>query len=582
MNPKPPAPTNSNGTAGHANGSMRIGPFWKRASDPLPGGGDEPFDALTDLFLGEIGGARGAACTGKARVASEPSTSEDGPVLRLAGMEDQYQLAPPATAISATPDGDVPTHPASPVLMLEDDRGEAVPITMIDPPHARDPAMELMVLGNLPALAGAWASQYVRETAEQVGKPVAYLRVQGAFVGLDLVGALADIAASPTPEDLGSLDDAIDAAAEITDRWIIRCDSGQEGVVAGSAITRFVTILTGTDRAACEACKLSLASLNTRLPGPGEGSPKIRLALMGVGTAEGRAAGAELGESAREALSRPVATTVCASRIGGVRPAHTLFSGSTELTLRTIVRSVERALRSDPIGAGAFAAVPHHAIELDAPATLKPGLVDRVAEEMEAESATDTAGTGGLSLPGHIDASSVIGSADLPLPEPTPTTAEIAAGFSPIAARDGATATPSVVNSPGAEPPAAAPVSASIDSLAGHLANLRSVALRCPYAEGIEIAVDGAGAMHLLVRSGSDSTDDSTLASLLVASSWAEAHASILGPAAGVAPDRRPTLHLFTDRPKKSRRLLETNLRVHLLAPVQVGGQTGWYCTDLN
>jgi hypothetical protein len=43
-----------------------------------------------------------------------------------------------------------------------------------------------------------------------------------------------------------------------------------------------------------------------------------------------------------------------------------------------------------------------------------------------------------------------------------------------------------------------------------------------------------------------------------------------------------PLLHLFTSTPKVSRRLTETSLRLHLLAPVRIGDQSGWYCTELN
>ena len=67
-----------------------------------------------------------------------------------------------------------------------------------------------------------------------------------------------------------------------------------------------------------------------------------------------------------------------------------------------------------------------------------------------------------------------------------------------------------------------------------------------------------------------------------MASSWTESHGALLGPAIGGEKVGKPTLHLFTDRPKASRRLLETNLRVHLLAEVSVGVERGWYFADLN
>jgi hypothetical protein len=128
----------------------------------------------------------------------------------------------------------------------------------------------------------------------------------------------------------------------------------------------------------------------------------------------------------------------------------------------------------------------------------------------------------------------------------------------------------------------ALPAQSPLTTLSSHLPELKPVALRCPYADGIEIALDAAGSLHLLARSTSESADDTALAALLVASSWAESHGALLAPALGGRIGERPTLHLFTDRPKKSRRLLETNLRVHLLAPIAIDGRSGWFCTELN
>jgi hypothetical protein len=41
-------------------------------------------------------------------------------------------------------------------------------------------------------------------------------------------------------------------------------------------------------------------------------------------------------------------------------------------------------------------------------------------------------------------------------------------------------------------------------------------------------------------------------------------------------------LHLFVDEPKAVRRLLDSGVRIHLLASVQVGGTVAWVCRDLN
>jgi hypothetical protein len=126
-------------------------------------------------------------------------------------------------------------------------------------------------------------------------------------------------------------------------------------------------------------------------------------------------------------------------------------------------------------------------------------------------------------------------------------------------------------------------------ALALLLPGLRPVSIRCPYAEGIEFAVDRAGTVHLLSRIEDGAAEERALSELLVAGAWADAHASMLasslGQSAALAASglgAQAELHLFTDRPKASRRLLETSVNVHLLARVEIAGQSGWYCTDLN
>ena len=240
--------------------------------------------------------------------------------------------------------------------MAEDgEECQAKPIPETIPPAVRMPVLELLVLGNLPVLAGAWTNQYVREIAEAAGKPVAYLRVQGGFVGLELVGALADVAGAPRAEELDSLDGAIDAAVEMTDRWIVRCDAGQEGIVAASRITRAVTVLSGTDQMAREACRATCAGLAGQLAKPTEEGPMVRLAMMGASAEQARRAAGELAAIAEAGLSRQVAAIACAGKIGGVRPAHPLYSGPGDQTLGAILKSVERALIADPLPGDAFA-----------------------------------------------------------------------------------------------------------------------------------------------------------------------------------------------------------------------------------
>jgi outer membrane biosynthesis protein TonB len=563
---------------------------------------DEPFDALTDLFLGEVAPhmtqARAAATAAPApqRAATlgpqlgpipqgtaRPSQAapaplpadDDGPRLRLAGGGDfpttaaREQFAPRRDR-PTLPEDIVPL-PSAPVLTLSqepaEDAGEARPIPTLVPPPARNPIMECVVLANLPVMGSAWASQYTREIAGAASKLIASLRVQGEYVSLELVGPSPDGMALPGAEEFGTLEAAIDAAAELTDRWIVRCDAGQEHIVAGRPIARVLTILTGGDQMAQESCRPLFERLATPLAAHGE-QPMVRLAIMGDASPEAKATGEGLAKVAEEILSRPVDSIVCSAKINAAgKPTHTLFNGQTSLDLKAIVLVAERALVAEATGKPAPAPV--------APApSPKPVPVAPAAPAKQPEPAAP------IAAPPRVEFT----------PPPRPAIYEIAAKAPPPVAEP-------IVREPAPAPkPAPAPIrpqpvarttpttAAAATTLASHIAELKPVTLRCPYAGDIEIAVDEDGTLHLLARSASEATDDSALAALLVASSWTEAHIGILAAAAGASIDehKRPTLHLFTDRPKRSRRLLETNLRVHLLAPVQIGSESGWFCTELN
>lgn len=116
-------------------------------------------------------------------------------------------------------------------------------------------------------------------------------------------------------------------------------------------------------------------------------------------------------------------------------------------------------------------------------------------------------------------------------------------------------------------------------SLVPRVPGLRALAFRCPDDASVEFAVDGAGGLHLL-RSGDDPEG---VRSLTTAGAWAVKNAGVLSLAVpGLAIPITPTPHLFTAAPKTVRPLLDSSVRVHLLASVEVEGKAGWYCAELN
>lgn len=600
-NPPPPKPPTSNPLESR---SQRLAPFWKRTSDQISrSGDDESFDAIADLFLGE---AEPTPAKSKAPITPTPSPSAAGPALRLT-REDESKSEPaspaPKPAIRLVSEDDEPV----------DAFGEAKPVDIL-PPAARTPVLECVVLANLPVLASAWASQYTREIAQVLGKPIAVVRVQGGFISVDVVGLPASITL-PGHDEIASLDDAIDIAAEVTDRWIVRCDAGSESLVAKSPITRAITVLSGTDQAAAAACKSTLEHLAGVLGDSvrDEDAPMIRIAMMGTTPEQAQQIGPQLSHAASMAIGRNVPAIGCTGQINASRPAHALFSGPSGTTIDTVVRSIERALVADDVFAmpmQAASAAPEQRTEIPAPAATEPEIKPAAAQEVVP--AVTIVGSGEPVVlrfietePLDVPAAKTVEPIKSRVAEGSPTLRPAAAKpFSlvpePVAMFESAPASVSEVQpvaapvsiplpTPASTPaPALAPVArprrtAREPVLVGHLPDLKPLDIRCPYAEQIELATDSSGTLHLLAQATGPAAEESTLAALLVASSWAEAHAAIVAnTGTHVAAHRRPAMHLFTDQPKRTRRLLETNLRVHLLAPVQAGTETVWFCTELN
>ena len=165
--------------------------------------------------------------------------------------------------------------------------------------------------------------------------------------------------------------------------------------------------------------------------------------------------------------------------------------------------------------------------------------------------------------------------------DPAPTTPEPGGvtalpALSPFPHAAGAS-TPAVPITPGA--------GSALWSLVG---GLRPLAARCPHTPEIELAFDSSGVLHLLARAGGGpgGGEDGAVAQLTAAAAWAGVHLSLL---ALTAPESklltgpvRPVLHLATRQASAVRALLDTELRLHLLAAVVVDGREACVCVALN
>jgi hypothetical protein len=112
------------------------------------------------------------------------------------------------------------------------------------------------------------------------------------------------------------------------------------------------------------------------------------------------------------------------------------------------------------------------------------------------------------------------------------------------------------------------------------LPGLSSLPARCPFAPEVELALDASGQLHAAMVCPEH--PESRLAELMIAASWAEAHAGLLlGPRA-TRGRGHATLHLITESPKHARRLLDTPVRIHALGATGEGDSRRWCVIDLN
>ena len=116
-------------------------------------------------------------------------------------------------------------------------------------------------------------------------------------------------------------------------------------------------------------------------------------------------------------------------------------------------------------------------------------------------------------------------------------------------------------------------------SLAGHIAGLRPLHLPWPGPAGVEFALDEANRLHALASEAIGG-----LAGLTSAHGWAQRHAELIRMALsanGEIPNAgSPILHLFTGAAREIRPLLDTEVKIHLLARVDPG--TDYFTTELN
>lgn len=575
----------------------------------------DEFDSLTDLFLGEV--ASRSSSTGVSSAAVQQEHAAIGAAIsddaarsaEQSGLQHSFtDVAPPKIADS-TAHGGGGGRAAS----------ESARTSQPRPSDPSSTLIECVVIGHVPVLASAWASQYAREVARASGKPVALLRLRSGSASVDIVDNPDAPSETDMPEDL-DLSQAMSLASSLAKRWILHADANTEAQLAALPGVRLITLLTGADEAARVAGYGAVKRLSEVLPREEEHGPMIRVATVGVAQDKAAAAGAKIVEAVRHFLGRDAQQAACTDKLRSTRAPRSLFLGETEFSPDAIVNMIG-AVENEPevqepsedvaqvvqSGVAADEVGQATAVEPEDDATVTP-VDDFVADE--ADEHDDAHGDDREPVQSHLSASAGHSSATLdpfgmvhshesnglPTREVRPQSVEAvrsaaAVDDAPVKtehrhARNADSVRNEVRNSRRESSretvrDTSRETQRAEVSLSVHVEGLRALPARCPNARNVEIAVDDRGRVHLLADGrGAEWNVNQAVTDLTVAGAWVNDYAMMLLRDMNVAG--APVLHLFVDEPKRARRLLDSSIRVHLLMGVDVEGHVGEVYLELN
>jgi len=509
----------------------------------------EDADVLADLFLndGPTVAKIGPNGVVKPRAASEPFLAEPKP---------QNQV----TATPARPNPSRSTQPTE---------------------------VELLLVGHLPVLGSAWVLQYAKHVAQHSGVPVGLIRLSGGEATVDLTLPPSEV--PPQSGPMPSIAEAVKYVAQRTGRWIIRLDESADRATAADAASSIriadrVTVLTGADEAAVVGCYRVIKTLE-----PGEGTPRLHVAVMGSNPERAEEAAGKLSKAAEKFLKSRVTSEACSAKItpgssvnvyrGRPNAGHadliSLLRGGPAPTESPKPIAVQTELEVEPFDHDLVDA--HESedqkVETEFSAQVnesEPKTVSRNAVQTVSQTVSQIVSQN-LRQNGN-EANIQPRTSSQP---PVRTTVQHQGQHQVQNGVQCKSQAPAQTDAASAQSPES-------HGLARHLECLEPLASKCPYAPEVELALDPEGRLHLIARASND--PGLTLGALTTAKSWAEAHASLMTMAHPRLRTASAVCHLMTDAPKTVRRLGDSDLKLHLLtAPAGTAeNEAGWVCVELN
>jgi hypothetical protein len=442
-----------------------------------------------------------------------PSSTAEGPSGATHRLGRGFERFADASTSNAVSDELAALFLGEPETDAEAPAARAEPRTQPRPEGVRsdgadDPTVGLLVLGNLPVFAGAWASQYARDRQAGTGRPLALLTVSDDAARLEIFGAAVRSTSA-------RLEGALAEAARLGADLLVRLPEAEAGWISGSAGVERLTLLTGADDPAIVAAYKSLKSIVQELPAESN-APELSVAIAGCPPEAASVAAAKLAQAASRFMSL---------RVGSEAPVVQIDAGaSTEL------------YHGAPPD---WADIPDLLAHFTRPGTMERASAsvgeDRPRVEV-VRGAHEAASARHLAKPVGFEAQGAHGVAVPPVKEAESDTAAVDED---------------------------APMQATDERALPQ--GMHAVEVSCPYARSVRIAVDDRGRLHAFAWARDTDRSSGAIRDLVVASSWLRDHtelvAVVLGRRLADAPGER---HLVLADARGALGLAQGELRVHV------------------
>ena len=334
----------------------------------------------------------------------------------------------------------------------------------------------VVLVGNLPVMAGLWTTQFADEVARAHG-PTALVRFEREDVTLELLRA--DGRQVPPP-GAGAVAGWLPRAAAGLRRWVA-CVPAEAPPVDAVIGAERVVLLMGADEAAVTGSYLRLKQLSDECTNRGHPLSKVGIAIAGASPEQADQAYARLGDAVRSFLGIETDLAARLPRIERVESSARATYPASECPgaaefLQSLRRAREAAARRFDDTAEAPAPIP-----IDASVHAKPAVPKAVAPAAPATPAVSPAPRAPVAAPAA--------------PTPTAIPAVAAAANVTLPAR-----------------------------LVPLLRGLRPLGIDCPAVPEIELALDDERRLHVVGRADQ-------LARVRAAHAWATAHRELIGMA---------------------------------------------------